>query len=52
MSLCIRRYFPLSVAKGIAAAPVTNRLDYCRTTSLFQNIAFKDTTEFECVNNC
>ena len=38
-----RRYLPLSIAKNIATALVTNRLNYCN--SLFHNIAIKDITK-------
>ena len=46
----IRRYLPLSVAKCIAAAQVTSRLNYCN--SLFHNIAIKDFTKLQLVQNC
>ena len=46
----IRRYLPLSVAKSIATALVTSRLDCCN--SRFKNIAFKDITTLKRVQNC
>ncbi len=48
--LCIRRYLPLSIAKTIATALVASRLDYC--DSLFHNIAIKDITKLQRVQNC
>ena len=41
----IRRYMSLSVAKTIATALVSSRLDYCN--SLLHNIAIKDNTKLQ-----
>ena len=46
----IRRYMSLSVAKTIATALVSSRLDYCN--SLLHNIAIKDITKLQRVQNC
>ena len=46
----IHQYLPLSVRKTIATALVTSRLDYYN--SLFHNIAIKDITTLQCVQNC
>ena len=46
----IRRYLPLSVAKTIVTALISNRLDYC--TSLYHNIALKDIMKLQRVQNC
>ena len=46
----IRRYITLSVAKTIATARITSRLDYCN--SLLCNIAFTDILNLRCVQKC
>ena len=46
----IRRYMSLSVAKTIATALVSSRLDYCN--SLLHNIAIKDIIKLQRVQNC
>ena len=46
----IRRYMSLSVAKTIATALVSSRLDYCN--SLLHNVAIKDITKLQRVQNC
>ena len=46
----IRRYMSLSVAKTIATALVSSRLDYCN--SILHNIAIKDITKLQRVQNC
>jgi len=43
----IRRYISLSVAKTIATALITSRLDYS-----FCNIASRDIIKLQCVQNC
>ena len=40
----------LSVAKSIATALITRRFDY--SNSLIYNIAFKDISKLQCVQNC
>ena len=46
----IRRYMSLSITKTIATALVSSRLDYCN--SLLHNIAIKDITKLQRVQNC
>ena len=46
----IRRYMSLFVAKTIATALGSSRLDYCN--SLLHNIAIKDITKLQRVQNC
>ncbi len=46
----IRRYMSFSVAKTLATALVSSRLDYCN--SLLYNIASKDITKLQRVQNC
>ena len=46
----IRRYMSLSVAKTIVTALVSSRFDYCN--SLIHNIAIKDNTKLQHVQNC
>ena len=46
----INRYLPLSIAKYIATALVTSRLDYCKW--IFHNITIKDITKQQRVQNC
>ena len=46
----IRRYISLSFAKTIATALVSSILDYCN--SLLHNIAIKDITKLQRVQNC
>ena len=46
----IRRFVSLSVAKTIATALVSSRLDYCN--SLLYNTANKDVARLQCVQNC
>ena len=47
--MCICRYLPQSIAKTISTALVASRLDYCN--SLFHNIAIKDATQLQRVQN-
>ena len=47
---CIRRFLSLSVAKTIATALVSSRLDYCN--SLLYNTANKDIARLQRVQNC
>ena len=47
---CIRRFLSLSVAKTIATALVSSRLDYCN--SLLYNTANKDIARLQGVQNC
>ena len=50
MTFDIRRYMSFAVAKTIATALVSSRLDYCN--SLYRNIAFKGILILQCVQNC